>query len=436
MTVGDACPKRLGLKYAPPSIVIEWMQQSTGRLFHRRIELVGLCPTSDSALIAEELRKKNELLLSEEMVSFCQLLSLVDKLLKYHGLGDSKPHQDGSKTEEATQRPRRKRIAPDSLSLVARASKRSKEPEIRKAFDDVNVESRRALQLEDLLGYFGDYLGFGQAGIYKFWEQYATGSAPEQGVDFEAFSKGFASLNPYMFAGRKDEVIIRKPGSINGQAFNLDGIEDCELYCCDYTAQVFVDFCKRSLILLGPCESSIFVRDCEDCVFWLATQQLRTNNCKRCTFYLYSKTEPIIETSQELAFAPWAAYYPQCSSHFSKLGFNPNRNLWNAVFDFTGKLDASHWRILPVQEVVELRMQLDDAPEIAREPENPCPEVTHALLCADPIDSGESCGEGIANIPQTRPSIPPAPPAGFQSVRRHLVRDVKCVHRPGLQSFA
>merc|ERR1719238_1652572 len=103
-------------------------------------------------------------------------------------------------------------------------------------------------------------------------------------------------------AQRSREIIIRKPGSLGGQQVNLDGLEDCEVYICDPTAQVFVDLCKRCAILIAPCESSAFVRDSEDCMIWLAAQQLRTRDLKRCSFHLYSHTEPVIETSEDLAF--------------------------------------------------------------------------------------------------------------------------------------
>merc|ERR1712107_54366 len=116
-----------------------------------------------------------------------------------------------------------------------------------------------------------------------------------------------------MLMQRKKEIIVRKPGSLGGQQINLENIDECEVYICDPTAQAFADFCKGSMIFMAPCESSVFVRDCEDCIFWLACQQLRTNNCKRCIFYLYSKTEPIIETSEDLSFAPWSARYPKCT---------------------------------------------------------------------------------------------------------------------------
>lgn len=68
----------------------------------------------------------------------------------------------------------------------------------------------------------------------------------------------------------------------------LRNLEDCEVYICETSAQVFVDCCKKTFVLLGPCESSAFIRDCEDCTIWCAAQQLRTRECKRCKFYVYS----------------------------------------------------------------------------------------------------------------------------------------------------
>merc|ERR1712087_429751 len=150
--------------------------------------------------------------------------------------------------------------------------------------------------------------------------------------------------------------------------------------------------------------------------------QLRTRNCKRCTFFLYSKTEPIIEMSEELVFAPWCARYPGCTEHFQQKKFPPEGNLWNAIFDFTGKADRSNWRIADLGCVVELSLELDEAPEYAAPPDNPAPQVTHKLLCMAPIESGESKGEGVANIPQTRPANPPTPQASDR-VRKFLVVD-------------
>merc|ERR1712139_80400 len=265
--------------------------------------------------------------------------------------------------------------------------------------------------------YLCDHLGFGRAEANQFFKQHAA----DGGIKFERFREGYATLNPYMISGREQEVIVRKPDSLRGEGITLERLEDCEIYICDRTAQVFLDFCKRCLVLIGPCESSVFVRDCEDCTIWLASQQLRTNNCNRCTFFMHARTEPIIETSDDLAFAPWAASYPKCSAHFQQAGFDPQKNLWNSIFDFSGKVDRSHWRILPLKEVLELSVELDEPPSETSPANNPVPRVTHDMLCAEPAPSGQSCGQGL-NIPQTRPPLPVSP-GPSESLRSFPARD-------------
>jgi hypothetical protein len=300
---------------------------------------------------------------------------------------------------------------------MARASKYSKEPEIRKAFDDIDVNGFGTLTFSDVLIYLCDHLGFGQSEALKMFHGKEC-----PGIDFEHFRQFYVALNPYMICHRSQEFIVRKPGCIRGEGVTLERVEDCEVYICDRSAQVFLDFCKRSLILVGPCESSVFVRDCEDCVFWVAAQQLRTNNCYRCTFFMYSRTEPIIETSDNLFFAPWTAKYPQCKAQFEQAGFDLQQNLWNAIFDFSGKADRSHWQIVPLGEICELTVELDEPPDEVTLADAPGLAVTHDMLCAAPCTSGQSCGQSLANIPQTRPPLPEQP-APLTTVAKFVFSD-------------
>jgi hypothetical protein len=66
----------------------------------------------------------------------------------------------------------------------------------------------------------------------------------------------------------------------------------------------------RRRVLVAASSESVFVRDCMDCEMTIACKQLRTRDCHNCTFYLYSKTEPIIELSDGIKFAPFNAAYP------------------------------------------------------------------------------------------------------------------------------
>mmetsp|Transcript_60790 Transcript_60790/g.130631 ORF Transcript_60790/g.130631 Transcript_60790/m.130631 type:complete len:503 (+) Transcript_60790:73-1581(+) len=448
----EIIPKRFGLQLQRRSIVVEYEVPRHGLLAHHPIEVdlngaASSVASSPSGALrgvpAAEARTESgtsDVAAAKELqhchgpwlagVDVEQLAALVARLRAAcvsagatmaaraaAAAGGATPEGDG---KGAPRRPRVRTVPP-----TARASKRSKDEEIRKVYRDVSGGGDGPLSLEVLRSYFGDYLGFGQAEVESFYKRY--GSA--EGVTFDGFREGYSTLNPFMVARRKGEVIVRKPGALGGlekdfglQLVNLDTLDNCEVYICTPTAQVFTDFCKGCAIMIAPCESSVFVRDCEDCVFWLAVQQLRTNNCKRCTFHLYTKTEPIIEESQDLSFAPWCASYPKCVSHFTQVGFDPQRNFWNAVFDFTGSAEKSHWRILPLEEVVELKLELDERPEESASPDSPGPFVTHEALCAEPCSSGQSSGESIANIPQTRPDAPP-PPTGHVEIPRRLVQD-------------
>jgi len=317
---------------------------------------------------------------------------------------------------------------------TARASKRSKQPEIQKVFDlAVNMlSSSETLSLRDLLSFMADYLGFGEAEVFTIFNLFGDAAS---GMNFDAFTKAYPMMNPFMLIPhigkiRSGEAMVRKVGSLGGlkgssQQASLEYLEDCEVYICTVTAQAFVDDCKRSVIMFGPCESSVFVRNCEDCVFWLATQQLRTRDCKNCKFFLYSKTEPVIESSEDLAFAPWCAEYPGCGEHFQQARFDRQRNMWNAVFDFSGKPSHANWRIMPMEEVCTLRVELPNE-EVAGLPSKPNglgTPITYEALCADPLASEESCGQSMGNIPQTRPSLPPAPKASFGSFPTLVFRD-------------
>jgi len=318
---------------------------------------------------------------------------------------------------------RRRRVV--GLPVVAKAKSKAHKEDVRKAFEHADTGGRGFIDHEDLRSFLADHLGFGHAEVASFHDRHGSveGDAASRVVRFEDFCTGYGYLNPYRISQRRGEVIVRKPGSLDKREAYIEEVEDSEVYICEPTAQAFVDDCKRSLVLLGPCESSAFVRNCEDCTFWLAVQQLRTRDCRRCTFYLYSKTEPIIEASDELSFAPWAAAYPKCTAQFAEAGFDPQRNRWNAIFDFSGSQERSHWRILPLGQIAELEVELTEPPESAAAPDSPGPSVTHAALCAEPLEPEESCGESLGNIPQTRPSAPPSPREGVTTTKLRFQDD-------------
>ena len=95
-----------------------------------------------------------------------------------------------------------------------------------------------------------------------------------------------------------------------------------------------MDVLKRCKILIGPSCESVFIRDCEDCVISVACKQLRTRDCHRCTIHLYSKTDPVIETSSWLKFAPFNASYPGLTQQFRSANLPADDDHWQKIFDF------------------------------------------------------------------------------------------------------
>ena len=164
-------------------------------------------------------------------------------------------------------------------------------------------------------------------------------TAPD-GTKFSDRSKYRKYLMKTMFTFEKKtgqkgaNALVKAPGTVNGEPFDMLDLDDCEAAMLGWASQVQVDRCKNSKILVGPVESSIFVRDCTNCEFTIACRQLRTRDCTNCTFHLISCTDPIIERSTDLTFTPYNGCWHGQRKHFQDAKLDPNDNHWRLIFDF------------------------------------------------------------------------------------------------------
>ena len=69
----DYMPKRFGLKYDPPTIVLEYMVMSLGKLYHHKMKLLRLTPESDMNEMIDYLYSRHSFYLKESVVSRQQL---------------------------------------------------------------------------------------------------------------------------------------------------------------------------------------------------------------------------------------------------------------------------------------------------------------------------------------------------------------------------
>jgi protein XRP2 len=113
-------------------------------------------------------------------------------------------------------------------------------------------------------------------------------------------SKVGLKLEDFYFKHLQEGCHIRQPGSIQGQQFIIEDCSNCDIFLLDHIAAVNIDNCTNVRIVIGACETSIFIRDCIDCVVIAATQQLRTRNCTNLGVLLCTTTGPIIESSKRV----------------------------------------------------------------------------------------------------------------------------------------
>lgn len=185
----------------------------------------------------------------------------------------------------------------------------------------------------------------------------------------------------YTFANRRGETLSKAPGEVAGQPFNLEDLTDCTVRLCDWSDTVQADRLTRCRVLISASCESVFLRNCTECVITVACKQLRTRDCMNCTVYLYSKTEPVIEASGGMVFAPFNGAYPGLDGHMRSAALDPTRNLWDRIFDFskdtdTPALPLPHWS--KQGEGGWEAWAITDLPGMSGPPVNPVPRLASA----------------------------------------------------------
>ena len=259
--------------------------------------------------------------------------------------------------------------------------------------------------------------------------------------------KGFATRDEYRkymfttfysYSSRTGETLLKAPGTLDGQPFSMDDMRDCTIMLCDHSETVQVDRVTNCKILIAACCESVFLRNCTDCVIYVACKQLRTRDCVNCRVFLYSKTDPIIEASHTMLLAPFMASYHGLSNHMKSARLEPQYNHWKRIFDFSAddtKMPRPHWSIMDESEWGE-EWIIEGIPGT---PENPvprdaAPKDDSVLPEGFDIKKGPAAAESILqrttpvviNKPQSGgsstsaplgPAVPsaPAPPGGGSS---------------------
>jgi hypothetical protein len=165
--------------------------------------------------------------------------------------------------------------------------------------------------------------------------------------------RDYMMLTFYSFKNKHNEAspLIKTPGSIEGQMFDIGDCSNSTLVVLDHSEQVQIDNLDNCRVWISACASSIFIRNCKNCTFYTCCRQLRLRDVTDSKFYSFSMSEIHIETSSGLKFGPFNGGYAEHARHLTAANLNTSHNLWYDIYDHNDPAKSnSNWSLIPESE--------------------------------------------------------------------------------------
>ena len=81
---------------------------------------------------------------------------------------------------------------------------------------------------------------------------------------------------------------------------------------------MYIDDCVDCKIFCGPIDVSIFIRGSKNCQISLIARQVGFRNCENIKVFTYCPTDPAVESSFNIYFAPFNAFFLHVKELFVK----------------------------------------------------------------------------------------------------------------------
>eukprot|EP01065_Artemidia_motanka_P052441 TRINITY_DN9475_c3_g1_i1.p1 TRINITY_DN9475_c3_g1~~TRINITY_DN9475_c3_g1_i1.p1 ORF type:complete len:434 (+),score=134.50 TRINITY_DN9475_c3_g1_i1:85-1302(+) len=135
------------------------------------------------------------------------------------------------------------------------------------------------------------------------------------------------------------QVKVWRPGELQGYDLSIESLRFVDYYVVDVSGQITADKCEDCRFFVGPCEGSVFLRDCKRCVVICACAQLRMRDCKGCTLMAHAPGRLNIESCQSTAVCGWNVSYFELADQMAKAKLSVFNNCWYLCHDFgTGSM--------------------------------------------------------------------------------------------------
>uniref|UniRef100_A0A2P2NI36 Uncharacterized protein MANES_12G134100 n=1 Tax=Rhizophora mucronata TaxID=61149 RepID=A0A2P2NI36_RHIMU len=136
--------------------------------------------------------------------------------------------------------------------------------------------------------------------------------------------------------------------------FTLSDLDSCEVSLIGCNNALFVNKLRCCKVFAGPVIGSILIEDVENCVFMLASHQIRIHYTKGSDFYLRLRSRPIIEDCKGVRFAPYCLQYEGVEEDLREAGLEEESGNWAKVDDFKWlrAVQSPNWSVLEEGERV------------------------------------------------------------------------------------
>ncbi|THD22774.1 Tubulin-specific chaperone C [Fasciola hepatica] len=155
------------------------------------------------------------------------------------------------------------------------------------------------------------------------------------------------------------QLVIPKPGCTDTigveNSVYLAQLNRCTVHVRDVCGNLIARGLQKCRVYIYPVAGSVWLENCHQCDFVLASRQLRIHQTTDCRLGLHMASRPIIENSTGLQVAPYRLQYAALQSDLTRAGLSAEVNLWREVEDFSHPnkrltTGSPNWSILPETE--------------------------------------------------------------------------------------
>jgi hypothetical protein len=132
----------------------------------------------------------------------------------------------------------------------------------------------------------------------------------------------------------------------------LERLTDCVVFILGTTRALRCHDLTNTRVYGGPVDGSAHLQNLENCHVEIAARQVRVHDARGTSFYVRTKSRPIIEHSSELTFAPFTFKYDGADEKLTAAGLDVETDAWRDVDDFgwIKNRQSPNWSVAPEGE--------------------------------------------------------------------------------------